>query len=83
MTPTRQRPLSELTLTKPLAEVLREGLIPNDWRTFNARAMLGSALLGQRNYEDAEPFLLSGYEGMKQREVQIPAAGRPRLKEAL
>jgi len=34
--------------------------------------MLGGSLLGQKKYAEAEPLLLSGYEGMKQREVKIP-----------
>ena len=62
---------------------LREKIIPGVWQTFNAQSLLGGSLLGQKNYADAEPLLLSGYEGMKQREHQIPAAGQPRLKEAL
>ena len=32
---------------------------------------------------EPEPLLLSGYEGLKQRQDRIPAAGRARLKEAL
>jgi Flp pilus assembly protein TadD len=62
---------------------LREKEIPDDWRAFNARSMLGGSLLGQKKYAAAEPFLLSGYEGMKQREDKIPQEGRLRLKEAL
>jgi tetratricopeptide (TPR) repeat protein len=62
---------------------IRELQIPGDWRTFNTRSMLGGALLGQKNYAAAEPLLLSGYEGMKQRESRIPPAGKPRLKESL
>jgi tetratricopeptide (TPR) repeat protein len=62
---------------------IREKKFPDDWRTFNARAMLGASLLGQKKYADAEPFLLSGYEGMKQCNDRIPAPGKPRLKEAL
>jgi tetratricopeptide (TPR) repeat protein len=61
----------------------REIVIPDDFRTFNARSMLGGSLLGQRKYQAAEPLLLSGYEGLKQREDKIPAAGKPRPKEAL
>ena len=57
---------------------LREKEIPDDWRTFNARSMLGGSLLGQKKYAEAEPLLLSGYEGMKQREEQHPP-GRPTL----
>jgi hypothetical protein len=45
--------------------------------------MLGGSLLGQKKYAAAKPLLLSGYEGLKQRENGIPTAGKPRLKEAL
>ena len=62
---------------------LREKLIPDDWRTFNAESMLGGSLLGQKKYAAAEPLLLSGYEGMMQRKDKIPAGGQSRPKEAL
>ncbi len=63
---------------------LREKLMPDDWRTCNAQSMLGGSLLGQKKYAEAAPLLLSGYEGMIQREEQIPANVRQRrLKEAL
>jgi tetratricopeptide (TPR) repeat protein len=62
---------------------IREREIPDDWHTFNARAMLGGALLGQKKYAEAEPLLLAGYSGMKQREARIPAVGKTNLKEAL
>jgi tetratricopeptide (TPR) repeat protein len=87
--------LAELTLTllqegkfveaEPLAReclAIREKKIPDDWRTFNAQSLLGGSLLGQKKYGDAEPLLLSGYEGMKLREAQIPSEGRTRLPEA-
>jgi serine/threonine protein kinase len=61
---------------------LREKQIPNDWRAFNARSMLGGALLGQKKYgKETEALLLAGYQGMKQREAKIPPAGKPRLEE--
>jgi hypothetical protein len=45
--------------------------------------MLGEALLGQQKYSAAEPLLLQGYEGMKQREAQIPEPVKiTRLTEA-
>jgi tetratricopeptide (TPR) repeat protein len=44
---------------------------------------LASLLKAKGDYAGAEPLLLSGYEGMKQREGRIPAAARPLLKEAL
>jgi len=55
---------------------------PDEWSTFNARSLLGGSLLGQKKYAEAEPLLLSGYEGMKAREARIPAPGKPRLSEA-
>jgi len=74
------------TQAEPLAREcleIRERTVPDDWRTFNSRSLLGGALLGQKKYADAEPLLVSGYEGMKQREDKIPASGKSRLKETL
>jgi hypothetical protein len=63
---------------------IREKKMPDDWLTFNSRSVLGGSLLGQKKYADAEPFLLAGYEGLKQREDKIPANARSlRMKEAL
>ncbi len=62
---------------------LRETRIPDDWRTFNTKSILGGSLLGQKKYAEAEPLLLSGYEGMKQRVASIPLEGKPRLSETL
>ena len=41
------------------------------------------ALLGQKKYADAEPLLLAGYEGLKQREKTIPPQSRPNLTQAV
>jgi hypothetical protein len=53
--------------------IIREKKIPDDFFTFNARSMLGGSLLGQKKYAEAEPLLLSAYEGLRQREDRIPA----------
>jgi hypothetical protein len=45
--------------------------------------MLGGALLGQKKYADAEPLLLQGHAGMKQREKAIPHQASTRIPEAL
>ncbi len=45
--------------------------------------MLGGTLLGIKNYPEAEPLLISGYEGMKRVEQSVPAVGKIRLTEAL
>jgi tetratricopeptide (TPR) repeat protein len=62
---------------------LLDQVVPDDWRTFNTRSLLGGSLLSQKKYAEAEPLLLSGCEGMKQREDWIPAAERVRLKEGI
>ena len=56
---------------------------PDAWTTFSTKSELGASLLGQKKCADAEPLLLSGYEGMKQREEKIPAQDKFLLTEAL
>ena len=55
--------------------------MPDDWRTFDSRALLGQALFAQKKYAEAEPLLVAGYEGMKSREGKIPDPARKRLTE--
>jgi hypothetical protein len=62
---------------------IREKISADDWRTFNTRCLLGDILLAQQKYVEAEPLLLSGYEGMKQREDRIPSDSKPLLKSTL
>ena len=68
--------------------LLREGLAirdrkrPDDWSRFETRSLLGVSLMGRKNYAEAEPLILSGYEGMKARESRIPAPSKIRLTEA-
>jgi hypothetical protein len=62
---------------------IREKREPEAWTTFNTMSMLGGALLGQKKYAEAEPLLLKGYEGMKEREKTIPPQGKTRIPEAL
>ena len=46
--------------------------------------MLGEALAGQKQHAAAEPLLVQGYEGMKQRETKIPPQAKElRLREAV
>jgi eukaryotic-like serine/threonine-protein kinase len=52
------------------------------WTTFNSRSQLGGALLGQKKHGEAEPLIVSGYQGMKAREPKIPPTGQPRFAEA-
>jgi hypothetical protein len=45
--------------------------------------MLGAVLLGQNKLAEAEPLLVKGYEGMKDRKAAIPPQAEVRISEAL
>jgi non-specific serine/threonine protein kinase/serine/threonine-protein kinase len=62
---------------------IREKDYPDAWETWSVRSLLGGALAGQQEYAEAEPLLLTGYEGQKQRADKIPAASKVRLTLAL
>jgi len=65
------------------ALALREKPPSDNWETFEAQSLLGASLLGQKKYSEAEPLLLSGYQGLKAREQTIPAVEKRCLKDAL
>ncbi len=52
------------------------------WDTFDRQSLLGASLLGQGKYADAEPLLLSGYEGLQKQspaisvDANLPEAGQ-------
>ncbi len=52
---------------------IREKVMADDWQLFNTKSLLGAALWGQSKFDEAEPLLLEGYEGMLEREQAIPA----------
>jgi tetratricopeptide (TPR) repeat protein len=56
---------------------------PDDWLTCATQRLVAASLLGQGRLTEAEPLLLSAYDGLKQREARIPALGRPRVREVL
>ncbi len=72
-------PEAELAAREDLA--IQEKKQPDGWKTFSIQFLLGDTLLGQRKYTEAEPLLVSGYEGVKQHEAIIPTHYKPRLKE--
>ncbi len=87
--------LGELALTLEyagkLAEIeaqLRHALeiseknLTNSWSTFNTRSLMGRCLTEARKYGEAEPLLLSGYAGLKEREGILTADRKYLLKEA-
>ena len=54
---------------------MQNDLAPDEWQTFHIRSLLGGALLGQKKYDEAEPLLLAGYEGLKARVAKAPDDG--------
>lgn len=62
---------------------IREKIQPNDWTTYDTKSLLGEALMEQKKYGEAEPLLLSGYEGLKQRAAAIPPHAKSHLTKAL
>jgi tetratricopeptide (TPR) repeat protein len=46
----------------------------NTWVRYNCQSLFGASLAGEKKYAEAEPLLVSGYEGMAQRVSLIPAA---------
>jgi serine/threonine protein kinase len=69
--------------------ILREAMLvgdkaqPDHVSTYLSKSLLGGALSGQKKYVEAEPLLLAGYQGMKEREAKIPPGEKVRLTEAL
>jgi tetratricopeptide (TPR) repeat protein len=46
--------------------------MPDDWSTFQTRILLGRVLVDLERFEEAEPMLLDGYNGLEVRIQQIP-----------
>jgi tetratricopeptide (TPR) repeat protein len=72
---------AELKLRECLT--IRRKIQPDDWSTFDTMSILGEALADQKKFADAEPMLVSGYEGLKQHEDTVPSQDKPHLKKAL
>ena len=61
---------------------IREAKGPAGWERFHTMSQLGAAVAGQKKYAEAEPLLLQGYDGLKSREADIPAAGKHHTSDA-
>jgi tetratricopeptide (TPR) repeat protein len=61
-----------------------ETKLADGWGWSYLQSLLGGSLLAQKKYAEAEPLLLKGYEGMKQREAQqVPVVAKRDLTDAL
>lgn len=62
---------------------VRQQRQPDSWMTFDARGMLGMSLFGQDKFAEAEPLLLAGFQGLKEREATLDAGDRIHLLRAI
>ena len=60
----------------------RRATQPDRWNAFNMECGLGSSLLGQKKFAEAETLLLKGFEGMESRIAQIQPESKMRLTQA-
>ena len=49
---------------------------PDDWERYNCQSLLGASLTAQKKFQEAEPLIVDGYEGLVQRKAKI-AGGTP------
>jgi hypothetical protein len=59
-----------------------EKIDQDGWKRYYGQALLGSTLAGRKQYVEAEPLLVSGYQGMVQREAVLPPESRRVLMQA-
>jgi tetratricopeptide (TPR) repeat protein len=54
------------------ALAIRDARHPDHWTRFDALSLIGGALAGQKKFAEAEPLLIQGYVGLKEREARTP-----------
>jgi tetratricopeptide (TPR) repeat protein len=54
----------------------------DDWERYRVECGLGMSLAGQKQYGQAEPLLVDGYQKMMERRASIPADGRREMAQA-
>ena len=59
-----------------------EKVAPESWEQYNCQSLLGASLTGQERYQEAEPLVVAGYEGLVQRRAAIPPANASVLDHA-
>jgi serine/threonine protein kinase len=68
----RQGRTNELYPLAQEALAIRQKQAPDKWQTFRAQTSLGGLLLDQKKLDEAEPPLLSAFEGLKRQQKQFP-----------
>lgn len=59
-----------------------EKTTPGDWGRYHLQSLLGAILTAEKRYADAEPLLVSGYDGLVQRIATIPNPDKPDVADA-
>jgi hypothetical protein len=52
------------------------------WQRYSCQVLLAESLVAEKRFNEAEPMLLAGYDGLRQREASIPAVSKPTLDRA-
>jgi eukaryotic-like serine/threonine-protein kinase len=78
----RQHKYLEAESTLRIALRGYEKIMPESWERYECQSMLGGSLDGQKKYAEAEPLLISGYEGLMQRGEAMLLQNRRFLSES-
>jgi hypothetical protein len=71
---------AETTLRAALMDYEKNA--PDAWERYNCHSLIGESLAGQKKFVEAEPLLLSGYDGMVQRKATMAVPDRGDLAES-
>lgn len=53
-----------------------------NWKSFFTRCMLGASRAGQKRFSEAEPLLVSGYNGLIERKASIPIPNQSSVRDS-
>ena len=76
----------EFTQSEPLFREclsIREQTEPDVWTTFHTCSLLGGVLVKQMKYDEAEPLLIKGWEGLIAREKDVPKESKSSIRKSL
>ena len=57
-------------------------ILSDHWGHFDSESLLGASLIGQKKYAEAEPLLLSAYNGLESRESSVAPWLKLRVPQA-
>ena len=69
------------TLLRACLDIQKQTM-PSDYRRFWTETLLGAGLAAEHKFDDAEPLLLAGYEGMKEHAESVSDLNRQKLQTA-